>query len=315
MMAKALRKGDLISLIAPASAPIAAERIENSVTYFERLGYRVAVGKHATDKLGYLAATDKARLDDLHAAFRNTKVKAIFYLRGGYGSIRLLPEIDYELLAKNPKIFVGYSDATAMFLSLYKHSGFRSAFYGPMPAVDIWNGFDPFAEEQFWRALTSAEPLGELPMNADEGLLLGNAKKFEPVNARVLGGNLTVFSSLGGTPYLPSLSGSALFFEDVDERPYRIDRYLAQLRAMGTLPKIKAVLLGQFDGCEAEEGKPSLTVDEIMQDYFGKLGIPVLCNLPSGHVPRQWTIPVGAKYRIEAKKGRGVISVVESVLE
>ncbi len=311
LKAKHLQPGDTIGLIAPASKPQLREKITKSVEYFESLGYRVVLGKSIEMEHGYLAGTDRERLADIHAMFANKKVKAIFMLRGGYGTIRLLPELDYDLIKKNPKIIVGYSDATSLFNAIYKHTGLLSCFYGPMPGVDIWNGFDQFAEGCMWRALTSPEPIGELPMDRSEGTLL-HAKKYDAVIGRLIGGNLTVFSSIIGTPYLTSLKDKILFFEDVGENPYRIDRYLAQLRAMGALDSCRAIMLGQFTECEEEDRtKPTLTTKDIFKEYFSKLHIPIITNLPSGHVPRQWTIPHGAKYLIDGKK----ISVIESVLE
>ena len=309
--AKHLRPGDTIGLIAPASKPQSREKISKSVRYFESVGYRVALGKNIEKQHGYLAGTDRERANDIHAMFADKNVKAIFMLRGGYGTIRLLPELDYGLIKKNPKILVGYSDATSLFNAIYHKTGLLSCFYGPMPGVDIWDGFDQFAEGCMWRALTSAKPIGELPMNKNDDVLL-HAKKYEPVEGRLIGGNLAVFSSSMGTPYLTSLKSKILFFEDVAESPYRIDRYLAQLKAAGVLDKAKAILLGQFTDCiEEDKTKPTLTTEEVFKDYFSKLDIPILKNLPSGHVKRQWTIPLGAKYRVDGRK----ISVIESVLE
>ena len=315
MKARALRPNDTIAIIAPASAPIAEKRVTNGVRYFERLGYRVKLGKHVFTQRGHLAGTDRERLADLHAAFADPKIRAIFFIRGGYGTLRLLPEIDYNLIARNPKIIVGYSDATSLFHALYRYAKLTSCFFGPMPGVDIWNGFDPFAEECFWRALTWMKPIGTLPMSNDEGHLL-RATSFEPIIANLIGGNLTVFSSICGTPYLAKTKGAALLFEDVDEAPYRVDRYFAQLRAMGILKQSAAILLGQFTGCEAKPETPSLTMKEIITDYFAKLDIPVAMNLPFGHVRRQWTLPFGAALKLSnAGRSRVLVEVTQSVLE
>ena len=277
--------------------------------YFEQLGYRVVLGKHIDSERGYLAGTDKQRLEDLHKMIGNKSVKAIFDIRGGYGSIRLLPDIDYDLVRSNPKIFVGYSDATSMFHAIYKKTGLQSLFFGPMPGVDMWNGFDPFAEECMWKALTSNKAYGKLPA-ANGEIKLFHKKKTDPVEGRILCGNLTVFSSILATPFLSSLKERILFFEDISEDTYRIDRYLAQLRAIGALDSAKAILLGQFTDCNPQKDQPSLSLPEVFTDYFGKLSIPVLMNLPFGHVPRQWTVPLGAKTRID-KNG---VSIIESVL-
>ena len=306
MKPKILRPGDTIALIAPASTPQLKAKITKSVAYFEKLGCRVVLGKNIEKQNGYLAGTDAQRLADLHTVIKNKQVKAIFMLRGGYGTIRLLNDLDYDLIAKNPKIFIGYSDATTLFNAIYKKTGLQSCFYGPMPGVDIWNGFDPFAEECLWRMISSDKPFGELP--TDKGEIRQLYGKKSEVIGRVIGGNLTVFSSLMGTPYLPSLRDKILFFEDVNEHPYRIDRYLAQLKASGALSQAKAILLGQFSDCE--DKPPTLTIDQVFKDYLSKLGVPVLSNLPFGHIPRQWTVPLGAKMKIE----NGKISIIESVL-
>lgn len=310
LKAKALKPGDTIALIAPAGAPATEEKITKSVEYFEKLGYRVEVGRNVMNEHGYLAAPDKERLSDFHSALRNRKVAAIFFVRGGYGTLRILPDLDYSLIEKNPKIIVGYSDATSFIGAIYKKTGLQSMFFGPMPAVDIWNGFEPFAEENFWSMLTSNVSGHSMPMSDEEGIVLRKGQ----TTSRLIGGNLTVWSSLFGTPYMPSLRNKALFFEDIDERPYKIDRYFAQMKVSGAFDNITGMLLGQWGGCEPEEGKPSLTLDQVFLDYFGKMKIPVVSNLPFGHVPRQWTMPYGAKYDIDARKDRAKITVAESVL-
>lgn len=309
LKAKALHSGDTIAFIAPASSPQTTEKISKSVRYFEQLGYHVVLGKHIEKKRGYLAGTDKERLEDLHKMIGDKNVKAIFFIRGGYGSIRLLPFIDYDLIKRNPKIIVGYSDATALFNAIYKRTGLQSLFFGPMPGVDIWNGFDSFAEECMWRSLTSNKAYGKLPSAKGEVKLLGK-NDFESFEGRTIGGNLTVFSSIMGTPFISPLKSRILFFEDTGEEPYRIDRYLAQLRAAGILGSVKAILLGQFTDCEPAKDKPSLTTEEVFKDYFSKLEIPVLMNLPFGHIPRQWTVPLGVKMRVDGNN----VSLTEAVL-
>jgi muramoyltetrapeptide carboxypeptidase len=321
MKARALRKGDVIGIVAPASPPRSQERIERSVRYFERLGYRVEVAKHVAPAptLGpattetYLAGSDKDRLADLHAMFRAKRVKAIFYHRGGYGSLRLLDAIDYDLVRRNPKIVLGYSDATALFAALHKKAGLASCFFGPMPGVDLWDEIDPFTEENFWRMVTSTEPLGELPMAEEEGTVLTRGKLI--AEGRMLGGNLTVFCSLMGTPYQPSFRNAIPFFEEIDEKPRKVDAHFAQLRLAGLWRTAKAVLLGQFTNCNTDPDAPTRTLDEIFTDYFGKLKVPVVKGLPFGHDARKWTLPLGAKLRVAQAGGRSVISVLDSALE
>ena len=312
-MAKALRTGDTIGLIAPASPARSEERIQKSVQYFERLGYRVELGKHLMDGPGYLAAPDKNRLADLHAMFRNKHVRAIFFIRGGYGSIRLLDNIDYDLIRRYPKIVVGYSDATALFNAIYKKTGLASCFFGPMPGVDLWDTVDPFTEENFWRAVTSTKPLGELPLGEAEGIVLYKGKALE-IQGRMLGGNLTVFNSLLGTPYQPSIRNAIPFFEEIDEKPRKIDAHFAQLQLAGLFQNSKAILLGQFTGCNEDTDSPTLSLSEIFDDYFGALHMPVISNLPFGHESRMWTLPLGAKMRVLVANDHASISLVEASL-
>ena len=309
LKASALKSGDTIALIAPAGTPQVREKITRSVSYFEKQGYRVEVGKHVERVHGYLAGTDKERLSDLHAMIRNKHVKAIFMLRGGYGTIRLLQELDYDLIKRNPKIIVGYSDATTLFAAICRKTNLSSLFFGPMPGVDIWDGFDPFAEECFWKMLTSTKAVGLLPSAKNEIRPMGKLRK-EKIVSRWFGGNLAVLASSVGSEFSPIKKDGILCIEEVGEEPYRVDRYLAQLRNSGYFENLKAVLLGQFTDCDIPEGKKSLTLDEVFADYFGKRKIPVLTNIPFGHIPRQWTLPLGAKLEINGTS----ISVIESVL-
>ncbi len=317
MKAKALRPGDVIGIIAPASPPRSEERISRSAQYFERLGYRVELGKHLRDGMDeptYLAASDKDRAADLHAMFRSKYVRTIFYHRGGYGSIRLLDTLDYDLIRQHPKIIVGYSDATALFAALHKKAGITSCFFGPMPGVDLWDSVDPFTEENFWRAITSTMPLGELPLNKNEGIVI-NQGTVPELHGAMIGGNLTVFTSMLGTPYQPSFNSKILFFEEIDEKPRKIDAHLAQLRLAGCFKNAKAILLGQFTNCNNDNEAPTLTLPKVFENYFSKLKIPVLSNLPFGHEKRMWTLPYGAKLQIELLNGRAKIISTQRILE
>ena len=341
--ARALRPGDVIGIIAPASPPRSEERIEKSVRYFERLGYRVELGKllqpHTSPSLerrgyGYLAGSDKERLTDLHSMFRSKHVRAIFYHRGGYGSIRLLDKIDYDLVRQNPKIIVGYSDATAMFAALYKKAGLRSCFFGPMPGVDLWDEIDPFTEEHLWRAVMSVGPISTLLIpnspsyeaernrrglgGGPSGLTKSSrntTSQREFVEGRIIGGNLTVFCSLLGTPYQPSFRSVIPIFEEIDEKPRKIDAYFAQLKLTGLFRQSKAVLLGNFTNCDSDQDALTYSLQQTFEDYFSKLGIPVFTALPFGHEKRMWTLPYGARARLTIRNEESTLSVMESVLQ
>jgi muramoyltetrapeptide carboxypeptidase len=304
----ALKKGDVIGIVSPASSPDDFTRIEQGVKYLESLGYRVKLGKHIFKRYGYLSSTDDERADDLNEMFADEKVKAIICVRGGYGTPRLLDKVDYNLIKKKPKIFVGYSDITALQLAIFKKTGLVT-FSGPMLAVDIYSNFDSFAEEFFWRILTSREK--KIEIKNPNGVEL-NTLKSGKATGTLLGGNLSLIASIMGTKYQPSFNGSVLVIEDIGEEPYRIDRYLSQLKNSGVLYKINACILGQFTDCAPKEPEKSLTLEQIFNDYLGNLKIPVISNLSYGHIPQKLTLPLGARVRVDAKRQK--ITIIESVL-
>jgi muramoyltetrapeptide carboxypeptidase len=304
----ALKKGDVIGIVSPASSPDDFTRIEQGVKYLESLGYRVKLGKHIFKRYGYLSSTDDERADDLNEMFADEKVKAIICVRGGYGTPRLLDKVDYNLIKKKPKIFVGYSDITALQLAIFKKTGLVT-FSGPMLAVDIYSNFDSFAEDFFWRILTSRER--KIEIKNPNGVEL-NTLKSGKATGTLLGGNLSLIASIMGTKYQPSFNGSVLVIEDIGEEPYRIDRYLSQLKNSGVLYKINACILGQFTDCAPKEPEKSLTLEQIFNDYLGNLKIPVISNLSYGHIPQKLTLPLGARVRVDAKRQK--ITIIESVL-
>jgi muramoyltetrapeptide carboxypeptidase len=304
----ALKKGDVIGIVSPASSPDDFTRIEQGVKYLESLGYRVKLGKHIFKRYGYLSSTDDERADDLNEMFTDEKVKAIICVRGGYGTPRLLDKVDYNLIKKKPKIFVGYSDITALQLAIFKKTGLVT-FSGPMLAVDIYSNFDSFAEDFFWRILTSREK--KIEIKNPNGVEL-NTLKSGKATGTLLGGNLSLIASIMGTKYQPSFNDSVLVIEDIGEEPYRIDRYLSQLKNSGVLYKINACILGQFTDCAPKEPEKSLTLEQIFNDYLGNLKIPVISNLSYGHIPQKLTLPLGARVRVDAKRQK--ITIIESVL-
>ncbi len=303
-----LQRGDLIGLITPASAVADASRIDQGVHYLEGLGYRVMVGEHVNRLRGYLAGTDEERAADINALFAAPDVRAIFCLRGGYGTPRLLPLLNYRMIAKNPKILVGYSDITALQHALWRKCGLVT-FQGPMTAVDFAGEIDSFAEEWFWKIVTSSSPAGRLAIDA------GAAMTLRPGTAggRLLGGNFALLNALLGTRYQPDFTGSILILEDTDEEPYRIDRMFTHLRHAAVLDKCKALLLGQFTNSEAADPtKPSLTLAEVLEDAASWTSVPVLSNIPFGHIPRKLTIPLGIRARIDA--GARTVDLIEGAV-
>jgi muramoyltetrapeptide carboxypeptidase len=237
-----LRRGDLIGLVAPASPPLDESRLHSGVRYLESLGYRVRLGRHLHRHHGYLAGTDAQRAEDFNGFLRDREVRAIFAVRGGYGTPRLLPLIDYAAAQKDPKIVVGYSDITALQMALWRRAGLIT-FAGPMLAADLAGRRDAFAEETFWRMLTSKGRGARLPQPSRTRLRCRRPGK---ARGRLLGTNLSLLVSSLGTPFSPTYRGAILLLEDVGEQFHRLDRMLTQLRNAGVLQNLDVLFVGKF---------------------------------------------------------------------
>jgi len=297
---KKLLKGDTIGIVSPASSPDDLSRINKGAAYFENLGYSVEVGKNVGKYYGYLAGSDEERIEDLHAMFANKNVKAIICVRGGYGSPRLLDKIDYRLIKKNPKIFVGYSDITALQLAFLRKANLVT-FGGPMVAVDFHGEINQYTEENFWRTVTSVKKTGKVILPGNEQLQQITKGKAE---GEITGGNLSLVLALLDTVFLPKMKNKILFLEDVDEAPYKIDRMLNQLSISGLLKKIAGLVLGEFTDCEEKDAdKKTLPLQEVLQKHLGDLRCPVIKNFPHGHRKANFTIPFGIRTKINADKG------------
>ena len=295
---KKLKKGDVIGIISPASKPKDETRIDKGIKYLESLGYRVKEGKSVRKCYGYLAGTDEERINDLNDMFSDKHVKAIICTRGGYGTPRLLSKINYNLIKKNPKILVGYSDITALQLAIFKKTGLVT-FSGPMLAVEMFDKIDPFTEECFWKMVTSSSKFGYLRNPDNEKIVSYNNGSASGI---LLGGNLSLILTLFGTPYIPDFKNSILIFEDVDEEPYRVDRYLSQFLNSGTFSQIKGMIIASMTDCgPTERTQPTLSLDEVLNDYIKYIKVPILKNLIYGHIPRKNTIPFGIKANIDTK--------------
>ena len=297
---KKLNKKDVIGIISPASSPDEFTRVERGVKYLEGLGYRVKVGANVGKNHGYLAGTDKERVDDIHSMFKDKNVKAIFTVRGGYGAFRLLDKIDYRIVKNNPKIFVGYSEITSLQMAFFEKAELMT-FAGPMVAVDFYDEISSYTEENFWETITSNKKLGKLKF--PENQKLPYLQK-GIASGRLVGGNLAVFAALLGTEYFPNLTGKILMIEEIGELPYRVDRLLNQLRLSGTFKKVKGIILGRFVDChELDPNKKTLTLGEVISDYVSTLKIPSIYTFPHGHIKDFVTIPFGLKVNINAAKG------------
>jgi muramoyltetrapeptide carboxypeptidase len=294
---KKLEKGDTIGIISPASRPKDLTRIDGAINYLEGLGYKIKLGKNAKNLYGFLAGTDEERLSDLHEMFLDKDVKAIICTRGGYGTPRLIDKIDYSIIKNNPKIFVGYSDITALQLAFFEKAGLVT-FSGPMAAVEMYEKIDPFTEECFWAMVTSVKNFGVLKNPDGEPF-----KTFNKGNANgiLMGGNLSLIVTLFGTSYCPSFKDSILYFEEIDEEPYSVDRYLSILRNGKIFEQIKGLIVGSMTDCAEGKTQPTLSLEQVFLDYLKDIKIPIIDNLIYGQKKKKNTMPFGIKAKIDTE--------------
>ena len=302
---RALKTGDTAGLITPStyvSDPDSLALAERTVAYF---GLKPKWGKNVRRREGYLGGTVDERLDDLHSMFRDPEVKAIFAIRGGYGSAQLLDRIDYDLIRSHPKVFLGYSDITALHLAIHKKTGLVT-FHGPV----VLSRFSDYKQQHFRQVLFETKPPGVVTNPPDSNALRPThalrAVRPGKASGRLIGGNLTLISTTMGTPYEIDTRGRILFLEDVDEEPYRIDRMLTQLRLAGKLDDAAGIVFGECADCRPKDYKPSFnstfTLGEILDRILGSLKIPVLSGLTIGHTDDQLTLPEGVMATLDAGK-------------
>ena len=289
----ALRRGDVIGICAPASPPSSPDALDAGIRYLEQLGYRIELGKNLYRRRGYLAGSDAQRISDLHDMYLNPQVKAIFAARGGYGAHRILARLNYRLIRRHPKILVGYSDITALQMAIYAKARMTSisgAMVTEMPAT-----FKPATEEMFWRSLTSPKPLGVIRGMKNGWMTSGNDKMS---SGRILGGNLSLLAGMMGTSYFPLFDRLVLLLEDIDERPYRVDRTLQQLRLNGVFAKAYGIVLGAFIDCTPVKGKASLRLNQVFAETLQGFSFPILSGFRYGHLINSLTIPLGVRVRV-----------------
>lgn len=306
---KALRRGEVIGLVAPAGALWRPERVEACVRYLEGLGYRVEVGLHALGNDGAFAGTDEQRLADLNGMLRDPRIRAVMALRGGYGTPRLLDRIDYAAVRRDPKIVVGYSDITALQMALFRRTGLVT-FSGPLGAVEFSGVPDPVTEESFWRLVTSRRTRGRLPLPEDAAL---ETRQGGVGEGPLLGGCLSLVVALLGTPFSPDYRGAVLALEDVHEQFHRLDRMLTQLRLGGVLGRLEGLLLGQFTQTSAADpAHPFHDLRAVWSSVLRDVPCPQLAGFPYGHVPRKVTLPWGIPVRVDG--GKRSVSLLESAV-
>lgn len=309
-----LIKGDKVAVIAPGSSVSSPDDIKSAVDALNGLGFEIKLMPHVANGSGYKTRTVSERLSDLHNAFSDPETKAIWAIRGGYGSMQLLDKIDYQLIAENPKLFIGYSDITAMHSAIYKFSKLIT-FHGPV----LLSSFTQYTVENFQKVAYSGKSSNILLSNPDSSSGLRSAyptRMINPgiANGRLVGGNLSLISALCGTAYLPDMNNKILFLEDVGEPPYRIDRMLTQLKLSGIFNGINGIIFGKCEDCSA--GRTRSTWDpslgEVLDNILKPLGMPVFYGMMIGHSSNQLTLPIGINVKMDADNG--TIELLESAV-
>jgi muramoyltetrapeptide carboxypeptidase len=308
----ALQPGMTVALVAPASPALDPDTNDIAVEVVASLGFKPKLSAHARAKTNYLAGSDADRAADLNAAFADPSVDAVWCLRGGYGSPRILPFLDYETIRKNPKPFIGYSDITAPLNSINRLTGLVT-FHGPLAEGTQTD----YTLAAFKKVLYEASPAGRIagppPFEPGETKVDRENRLYRmapgKAKGRLVGGNISVFSTLIGTPFEPELKGRILFLEEVGEDPYRIDRWLTQFVLTGKLAGLSGIALGKLHDCRPGDYKPSFagygssTWQEVCADRLGGLGIPVLGGLGFGHVSNKATLPLGVMAELDVAEG------------
>jgi len=299
-----LRPGDTVGLVSPANATYEQEPITIAIESLQALGFQVKEGRHLRARRGQFAGTDAQRAEDINAMFADDSVAGIFALTGGSGCTRIVDLLDYASIRRHPKFFGGFSDITCLLNAIQQQTGLVT-FHGPVASSE-WN---PYSVANF-RALVmdgQAALLRNPVDSAPAGLVPTEHRitTLRPGKAtgRLVGGNLTVLAALAGSRYWPDFRGAILFLEDINEFIYRVDRTLSTLRLAGALDALAGVVLGQFTNCEPGDGYGTLTLDEVFEDYFGGLGVPVYRGAQFGHVRLKLTLPVGAMVEMDAQAG------------
>lgn len=275
---------DTVGIVAPAS-PVSKSEIVEGLHLVESFPLKVRLGSHLFNRLSYLAGSDHDRVSDLHQMFSDPEIKAIFCTRGGYGSARLLDRIDFDLIRKNPKVLVGFSDLTALLIALYKASGLTT-IHGPTLS-DLPKGKN-------WQHLSRLITTSHKPQIS---LAHGRAVNEGKARGILLGGNLSTICALLDTPFLPSFERIILFLEEKGESPYRVDRMLTHLLLSGRLAHLSALVIGQMEDCGEQE-----ILQSLFQERLGSLRIPVVTGLPVGHGLENISVPLGLPALLDTKR-------------
>lgn len=296
IMPDQLNKGDKVGLVCPSS-PVSRERILACKAFVEGLGYEVTIGKACYETLhGYLAGSASHRARDINKMFADPTIKAIFCVRGGYGSSQLMDQLDYDVIARNPKIFVGYSDITNLNVAFHTLCDMVT-FHGPMVSSNMLEHYDEYTKTCFEAAIhMKTELVLQNPESEPFKVLAHGIGK-----GTIVGGNLSLMMNLLGTFYAPDFKGKILFIEDVYESIPRIHRMLDQLRILHVFDQVAGILIGDFSECSKED-QNTYSIDDFMEEYFCKMTIPVISRVKCGHCFPTATIPLGFTCSMDTKE-------------
>jgi muramoyltetrapeptide carboxypeptidase len=300
---KRLKAGDTVALVSPSGATATRFDVTIVKENMEALGFRVKFGEHLLDRYGYLGGKDEDRAADFMAQFADAEVAGIVAMKGGWGCARMLPFLDYEIIGKNPKVLIGYSDITALLLAIHAKTGLVT-FHGPI-GLDAWNSF---TVGYFRRIIMDAEAVTmQNPVDSGDRLTPreNRVQTIIPGTASgvLKGGCLSIVSTLLGSEYVPPWKNTILFVEDINEEIYRIDRYLTHLKLAGVLAQAKGFIFGSCTDCGPGEGYGALTLEQVLDDHIRPLGIPAWFGSMIGHIPMKFTMPIGVEAQIDADKG------------
>ena len=303
LRAPRLRAGDTIGLINPSKAIYERQPYEVAAESLQAMGFKVREGKNLRERWGHFAGTPEQRATDINSLFADPGIHGILAVTGGSGANRVLPLLDYESIRRNPKFLGGFSDVTSLINAVHAKTGLVT-FHAPVGESD-WNAF---SVEHFRAAVIDAQAMTLRNVAEKTDTLVARDGRITTLRGgrargHLVGGNLAVLTSLAGSPYLPSFDGAILFLEEINEYIYRVDRMLSTLKLMGALDRLAGVVLGAFTNCNPGEGFGTLTLDEVFDDYFLSLNIPVYRGAMIGHIRRKFTVPVGLPAEIDADAG------------
>ena len=306
-----LQKGDTIGLITP-SGPITQQQLNDAVKQLKELGFNTYYEDSVLDQYGYFAGKDTDRANELNRMFANKMVDAVLCVRGGYGAIRILDMLDYDLIKQNPKVFMGYSDITAFLNAIYQKTGLVT-FHGPLGISTfnefVWNSFENVVmnPQSHYRYAYLREPGTENNPEFDQYTI--NKGK---ATGRLVGGNISVIASMIGSAFEPDFENKLVFLEEIEEKTYRVDKMLVHMLQATNLKKAAGIIFGVFKECNIND-EPRLTLKQAINDLFKPLDIPISYGFPFGHIDTIITLPVGIKARFNANKNS--LKLLESAVE